>query len=284
MNRLKIIEDILDGKSIRLRSKYFENNYNELYLKILDFTVDLDITFKQKLWHWVNDVKVYKVCKCGNEVNFNRNWLDGYKKYFSIKCANSNLESKEKRKKTNLKKWGVDNVAKSAEIKKKQEETNLKKWGLSKPYISSSPRWILREFFSYCLINCMSNGYQVHNFVGSDYVSITADDIFDNFYATYQHIVKQLGLTITTEFESIIQNHEIFLQKQQFHNSQINCNSWVQDILNSDTLDSVSPCQTIFDESYIQYLLRQQGYEIECDNLNIFPSTTSEMKKIIYKK
>jgi len=161
---------------------------------------------------------------------------------------------------------------------------NLKKWGLSKPSISSSPRWILREFFSYCLIDCMSNGYQVHNFVGSDYVSITADDIFDNFYATYQHIVKQLGLTITTEFESIIQNHEIFLQKQQFHNSQINCNSWVQDILNSDTLDSVSPCQTIFDESYIQYLLRQQGYEIECDNLNIFPSTTSEMKKIIYKK
>lgn len=161
---------------------------------------------------------------------------------------------------------------------------NLKMWRLNNTSINDAPRWVLREFFSYWLIDCMNSGYQVRNFVDPEYVSMTVNDIFDNFYSTYQHVVEQLGLTITTEFESIMQNHKIFLQKQQFYNSQINCNNWVQDILNSNKLDSVSPCQTIFDESYIQYLLRKQGYEIECDNLNIFPSTAKEMKKIIYKQ
>ena len=161
---------------------------------------------------------------------------------------------------------------------------NLKKWGLNNTSITDSPRWVIRDFFSYWLMDCMDNGYQIRNFVGPGHVSMTTNDIFDNFYSTYQHIVEQLGLTITAKFEHIIQNHENFLQKQQFHTSQIRCNNWVQDILNSNKLDSISPCQTIFDESYIQYLLRQQGYEIECDSLNIFPSTAREMKKIIYKQ
>lgn len=161
---------------------------------------------------------------------------------------------------------------------------NIKKWGLNNTSINDTSRWVLREFFSYWLMDCMNVSYQACNFVVPGGVSINANNIFNNFYSTYQHVVNQLGLTITTEFESIMQNHKIFLQNQQFYNSQINCNSWVQDILNSNKLYSVSPCQTIFDESYIQCLLRQQGYGIECDNLNTFPSTAREMKKIIYKQ
>jgi len=161
---------------------------------------------------------------------------------------------------------------------------NLKKWGLNNTTISEVPQWILREFFSHWLTDCMSSGYQIDNFFDSKHISINTNDIFDDFYSTYQHVVNQLGLTITTERGLIIQNHKIFLQKQQFHNSQIRCNNWVQDILSLDKLDSVSPCQSIFDESYVQYLLRRQGYEIECNNLNTFPSIAEEMKKLIYKQ
>ncbi len=68
--------------------------------------INLYIPFKQKNWHWVNNKKENVYCKCGDNVSFNRNWLDGYREYCSPKCAQIDLKTKEKRKKTNIDKWG----------------------------------------------------------------------------------------------------------------------------------------------------------------------------------
>lgn len=127
--RKKIILDILNGSSTRLRYSYFLNNHFDIFNNIINFCVDIDIPFNQKIWHWVNDKPTYYLCKCGNRTNFNKNWLNGYKIYCSSKCSQSNIETKEKRKLTNIEKYGVDNVAKLQEVKKKQEDTNLKIYG-----------------------------------------------------------------------------------------------------------------------------------------------------------
>ena len=128
--KLKKINDIVQNHPIRLRESYFKNNHNELYNLINNYCAGIsDLKFVQKIWHWVNDRKNYFVCECGERTSFNKNWLDGYRKYCSAKCSQSQEKTKEKRRKTTLEKWGTDNVAKSEEIKKKQEQTNLKKWG-----------------------------------------------------------------------------------------------------------------------------------------------------------
>jgi hypothetical protein len=88
-----------------------------------------DISFKEKMWLWVNDMSTYYTCICGKRTNFNKNWNDGYKKYCSSKCSQSNPLTKEKRKNTVLNKYGVDNVSKSDIMKKKQEETNIVRYG-----------------------------------------------------------------------------------------------------------------------------------------------------------
>jgi len=129
-DRIKLIDEIIDDKSVRLRESYFLNNHIEIHSIITDFCIDIDdLIFKQKIWHWINDINVYFVCKCGEKTTFNRNWKDGYRKYCSPKCAQTDKKTKEKRKKTNLKKYGVDNVAKNLDIKKKTEETNLERYG-----------------------------------------------------------------------------------------------------------------------------------------------------------
>jgi hypothetical protein len=85
----------------------------------MDFTKSIDIEFKQRIWHWISNIPGYYNCKCGKRTTFNKNWLDGYRLYCSNKCSQSDNKTKEKRRKTNIEKYGVDNVAKSKEIKNK---------------------------------------------------------------------------------------------------------------------------------------------------------------------
>ncbi len=138
-DRIKLIDDISDGSPSRLRESYFIKNYNSVYTDISNFCKDVDIPFIQKIWHWVNNSHHFN-CYCGNETTFNRNWKDGYRLYCSPKCAQSKKDTKEKRKSTNLKKYGVDNVSKSSDIKKKIEDTNLRKYGYKSSFQNDDVR------------------------------------------------------------------------------------------------------------------------------------------------
>ena len=68
---------------------------------------------------------------------------------------------------------------------------------------------------------------------------------------------------------------------QKYHNMQIRCEQFVDDTINQ--INSVSPCASLFDEAYVQYQLRNRVYEIRCDNLDIFPGTSLELNKYIFK-
>lgn len=125
----KIIK-IIDNKPSRLRESYFINNHGDIYDKIVEYTIDLELSFKERLWCFVNKKTSYVLCSsCINRVSFNKKWTEGYKTYCSTKCTQSSNKTKEKRKKTVLEKYGVDNIAKSQDIKKKQEQTNIERWG-----------------------------------------------------------------------------------------------------------------------------------------------------------
>lgn len=129
-NRENLINSIVDDKPVRLRESYFINNFNKEHSIITEFCINIpDIPFKQKIWHWINDIDSYYLCDCGKRTKFNKNWKDGYKDYCSAKCAQSSSKTKEKRRKTNIEKYGVDNVAKNSDIKKKTEKTNLERYG-----------------------------------------------------------------------------------------------------------------------------------------------------------
>ena len=126
----KKIDDITLGISNRIRERYFKNNYIEIYKEIQLYCINImDLPFVQKIWHWINNINTYYLCKCGKKITFNKNWLDGYRGGCSAKCSQNNLSTKEKRKKTTIEKYGVDNVAQNNEIKNRIVETNLEKYG-----------------------------------------------------------------------------------------------------------------------------------------------------------
>jgi len=131
-----------DDKSGMLsREKYLKKNYIDAYSAVKKYSKDNnleDLKFSQQIWHFTHNIPYKVKCaniKCNNYVKF-KNRTIGYLKYCSKKCAATDIETNNKREKTNLKKYGVKNVYQSSEIKEKIQNTNLKNHGVK--YISQS--------------------------------------------------------------------------------------------------------------------------------------------------
>jgi hypothetical protein len=129
----KLFETTL-GKPGRLRESYLSRNNPGLLSEINDFLDGNDMSFPQKVWHWVNNQKIRPLCTCGNQTTFNKNWLDGYRPFCSSACSLRSDNTKNKRKTTNIERYGVDNVAKNKEVKTKTKMTNLEKYGFESTF------------------------------------------------------------------------------------------------------------------------------------------------------
>jgi len=156
-------------------------------------------------------------------------------------------------------------------------------WNYNGNFDDTIPRWIIREWCSFWITDSWSNGVNREQFSAIvPSIQVEISNLITCFTQTFQDIVTQAGLKVNVDIDIIHNTHNEFLNKQRFHNSQINCNHWVNVAMNTN-IDMPIASQTIFDEAYIQYLLRQHGYEMQCDELNIFPDTTLCLKNIIYK-
>ena len=163
--------------------------------------------------------------------------------------------------------------------------TKLKdNWNYTEPFNESVPRWILREFCSFWIQDCFNDGYNVDRYKNfKSLIHIGAQDIFLNFIETFKQLCIVAKLDINIDLDLISQDNNNFCKVQPYHNIQLDCNRWVELCLKNQ-LSCPSPCRTIFDEAYVQQLFRQHGYEIQCDGLNVFPTTSDKMISIIYKQ
>lgn len=115
------------------------NKYPNIIQNMKEITeIDTDNVSKL-IWHLINGNDIPKCPICGKELEF-KNYGEGYKKACSKKCSDIlrgsgsrgkklSEETKEKIKKTNIKRYGVDNPFKSKEIKERIKQTNLNKYG-----------------------------------------------------------------------------------------------------------------------------------------------------------
>jgi hypothetical protein len=196
MSKLELIDAILQDNGNRLRESFFNKNHPDILEEILSFcSINLShLSFNQKLWHWVNDFQQEYLCKCGNKTTFNKNWKDGWRKYCSAKCSATESTTKEKRKKTNLEKWGVDNVAKAEQVKNKQAETNLERYGTK----SSAQNEEVKKKYN----QTISEKYGVDNYFESEDFKVKAKET----------LLKKYGkehFTQTEEYIELVKQHNI---------------------------------------------------------------------------
>lgn len=155
-------------------------------------------------------------------------------------------------------------------------------WSYTGKFDDTIPKWIIREWTSFW-INDMLNDwadptkYKEVNSV----VQFSTQDIFENWSNTLTKVVTKLGLTFSVDQDIIQKQHKKFLALQKLHNSQHRCHQYVNELLVGN--DIKMTIHSIFDEAYIQHLLRQHGLEIQCNELNIFPTTTQQLKNLTYE-
>lgn len=112
--------------------KWFSVHFPKEYEYVISWCQSSNLTelkFTAKIWHVYHQIPNIPRCYCNNILTF-INVTKGYHKYCSKKCQVNSNETVEKRKKTCLKKHGVENAAQSEIIKNKMKKTCLKKYGV----------------------------------------------------------------------------------------------------------------------------------------------------------
>ena len=90
-----------------------------------------ELPFKQKVWHFINDINFLPKCdECFTELKFKKSLNEGYGKYCSIVCTNKNKNHIDNVKLTNNKIYGGNSPFNSEEVKEKSKNSMLKKYGV----------------------------------------------------------------------------------------------------------------------------------------------------------
>jgi len=154
-------------------------------------------------------------------------------------------------------------------------------WGYTGEFDNTVPRWIMREWCSFWLTDVFDQSYNVLEYSKiNSTAQLSTQDIFENWTEAFAQLALRLDLALTVDADTIQKQHEQFLKLQKFHNIQLRCNQYVDDVING--VDSSVTLYSIFDEAYIQQLLRQHNIEIRCDGLDQFPSTTQQLRTLTY--
>jgi len=124
-----------DSSGKLAKEKYVINNHPEEYdyINLYCKENNIDVTFKEKVYLCINDIKQVPNCKnqnCNNLVKF-RNTNLGYREYCSNKCISSDPNIKNLKTQKSIDKYGTKTPAESKIIKDKIVKTNLEKYGFN---------------------------------------------------------------------------------------------------------------------------------------------------------
>jgi hypothetical protein len=171
----------------------------------------------------------------------------------------------------------LDGIFDEQELQEKFDQ----QWGWTGHW-RDAPPWMLREIFSFMIGDWLLLSYGTDYYAFREQIEIEAGDLFVDFEQAFSRLVLGLDLEINVSLETISTTSQTFINSQRFHGSQQRCERWVQDTISG--LQSANPALTFFDEAYIQYFFRCQGFEMQCDGLDDLPAQSLSMQKLLYSK
>jgi hypothetical protein len=160
-------------------------------------------------------------------------------------------------------------------------QAKLDQWGMG-INSQSPPRWIQREFLSWHILSWISAGYDANQYRTMDHsVAIECRDLFGQLTPVLTAAAQRLGLRITAPEPVIESCHNAFRARQQYHGIQNRCKSWCDSVLSNTAADL--EFDNLVAESWTQAYLRQQGFEVRCQDLDTWPSGSETMRSYIYE-
>lgn len=160
-------------------------------------------------------------------------------------------------------------------------QTKLDQWdvGINS---QSPPRWIQREFLSWHVLSWITAAYDASTYLALDHsMVINCGDLFGALTPVLTAAAHRVGLRIITPEPVIESWHADFLARQRYHGIQNRCKSWCDSVLSNTAADL--EFDNLMAESWTQAYLRQQGFEVRCQDLDTWPSSSETMRSYIYE-
>jgi hypothetical protein len=128
----------------------------------------------------------------------------------------------------------------------------------------------------------LSSYLKIQENIIKDWLYITTDDILFNFKNTILKIIDHCELTI--DYSKNIDNYySDWFAKQKYILDEFDAINRITDSIKSEKYLKWKRL-SIVGEAIIESRLRRQGMEIACYNLNVFPTNSEDLKKVIINK
>lgn len=154
----------------------------------------------------------------------------------------------------------------------------MTRWNPSYTSISDMKPWEIREWLS--LIN-YTHWFDGVDTVPDTFLKISSKEILNDTFNTFKKIIDWCGLTYNKR--DLNEFAVLWREKQQY---VLNEHNLITNIVNY-TIENIPldiPVDlNIFAQSIIQQKLRNKGYELACDGLNLFPTNTVELHNMLIK-
>lgn len=179
--------------------------------------------------------------------------------------------------------WSCNNkLTKVKKVKKGWFNVNSEYFGLEE-WESKDP-WEYREFLSLWLYDqhMVETGYKdIIDYNHNRVFKIQLGQIRDDFINTFTNLSSLLQIKNIRSNHDLSKLHNDWLKNEPYLYKDRLIKEMVDAIINNIDIP-MNDC-SIFDQADIQRRLRNAGYEIKCYKLNEWPSTTTQLRELVYK-
>jgi len=233
---------------------YLENNFKKILI--------LHPSTSTSLWHENNSEKFYISDDC-----FKKNYKPyGYtKESLSLNMTNDIM------------------LRFKFVVGKELNLANIQGW--NKNNIMDFDTWDLRELLSFYWFNRTKDRYTCWDKLKTDFSKlkfVCIDDIKNNFQKTIAECLEYFEVDIDLSKLSLLGEVENNWRSKQHHINKDNLiNNIINNLINKQDLDWTNEPITLLDEAYIQKCLADNGIQIKCQDLNIFPTNVKDFLPLL---
>lgn len=158
-------------------------------------------------------------------------------------------------------------------------------WAVADTPIGEIPTWIRREFLSFYLMPAWHDQVEWYHLDSWNHPrshNILVKDLLYDFESVINQLQQILNFNFVRPVSDLLPYHKKNLQLQKFKNQDKLCENIVNSIVHNFDFDWSDQLVPLASESWIQWQLRNLGYEIQCHELDIFPTNSVHLKELLY--
>lgn len=165
------------------------------------------------------------------------------------------------------------------EIVAGDNQQNIARWNPSYTHWTQMHRWEFREWISLFYDGWVQEWINIDQQSTRGFLRITNRDVIENPHETITGAIRHCGCTPRKDLNDFLMD---YVAKQdyvlkEYHHIEKAVESTVEGI------DYIWPELSIIGEAIIQRKLRSLGFELQCDGLDVFPTSSVQLKKITYR-